>query len=250
MMNNIANPATDLLNHINQISDSIIGASDSGHLTAALWQLNEALGCDGAVFMSFARDDETLESYRYVVACPLAWCNEYNAKAWFTIDPCLLYAMTNTEPALIRDIPLRSTGQKNMMAAASMAGFKSGLVIPAHSSIGRTRMGVLYVGSSDPDFFNAAALARTRILLRALSGELLDWWIRKARTELLGDATLSSEEIELLRLSHGGHKSKEIAQHLSVSKAAVDQKLFRISSKFGTSSRKIAGQMAHDFGML
>lgn len=249
-MTNITNPAADLFIHINQISGCISEASDSGQLNNALWQLNEVLGCDGAVFMSFARDDESLESYRYVVACPLAWCNEYNRNAWFTIDPCLLYAMTNTEPALIQDIPLRSTGQKNMMAAATMAGFKSGMVIPAHSSIGRTRMGVLYVGSSDPNFFNEETLAKTRMLLRALSGELLDWWIRKARTELLGEATLSAEEIELLRLSHAGHKSKEIAQHLCASKAAVDQKLFRISSKFGTSSRKIAAQMAHDFGML
>ncbi len=249
-MTNITNPATDLFSSINQISDSIIGASDSGELNAALWQLNEVLGCDGAVFMSFARDDESLESYRYVVACPLAWCNEYNKNAWFTIDPCLLYAMTNTEPALIQDIPLRSLGQKNMMAAASMAGFKSGLVVPTHSSIGRSRMGVLYVGSRDPNFFNETALAKTRILLRSLSGELLDWWIRKAKTDLLGESTLTVEEIYLLRLSHAGHKSKEIAQHLSASKAAVDQKLFRISSKFGTSSRKIAAQMAHDFGLL
>lgn len=249
-MTDITNPAADLFNRINQISDSIIEASDSGELNAALWQLNEVLGCEGAVFMSFARDDESLESYRYVVACSLAWCNEYNRNAWFTIDPCLLYAMTNTEPALIKSIPLRSTGQKNMMAAASRAGFNSGLVIPAHSSIGRTRMGVLYVGSRDPNFFDEAALAKTRILLRALSGELLDWWIRKARTELLGESTLSTEEIELLRLSHAGHKSKEIAQHLRASKAAVDQKLFRISTKFGTGSRKIAAQMAHDFGMF
>lgn len=249
-MTNITVIATDLFNRINQISDSIIGARDSGDLNAALRQLNDVLGCSGSVFMSLARDDESLESYRYVVACPPAWCNEYNKNAWFTIDPCLLYAMTNSEPALIQDIPLRSTGQKNMMAAASLAGFKSGLVIPAHSSIGRSRMGVLYVGSRDPNFFNDATLAKTRILLRSLSGELLDWWIRKARTELLGESTLSVEEIELLRLSHAGHKSKEIAQHMSASKAAVDQKLFRISSKFGTSSRKIAAQMAHDFGML
>jgi DNA-binding CsgD family transcriptional regulator len=233
-----------------QINGAILTATGVPQLNEALWEISDHLGADGAVFTSFARDDETRESYKFVVACPARWCMEYNQNAWYAADPCLLYALANNEPELIQNLTLRSRGQKNMMAAAKDAGFVSGVVIPAHSPSGRSRIGVMYIGSRDPDYFNEAKLRKHRMLLRSVSSEMLDWFVRDEKKALLPLGDLSKEELELLKMTHGGYKSTEIADNLSLTKSAIDQKLFRLAKRFGTGSRKTAAAIAFRCGLL
>lgn len=239
-----------LLTKVLELTEHMASYGSSHELTAAMWRFNELLGLSGSVFASFAREDESRESYRFINACPPAWCQEYNANAWFTIDPCLLYALTHNEPTLIQDIPLRSRGQRNMMEAARRCGFASGIVIPAHSPSGRSRMGVLYLGSNDPQYLDESALKQLRLVLRAVTSELLDWWTKQVRTELLAGTQLSAEEKDMLRLTLDGLGSKEIAGHLGTTKNAIDQRMHRIISKFDSYSRRDAANLAFQYGLL
>ena len=239
-----------LLIQVIKLTEEMAGFQTTHELTAAMWHLNELLGLSGSVFASFAREDESRESYRFINACPAAWCQEYNANAWFTIDPCLLYALTHNEPTLIKDIELRSRGQRNMMEAARRCGFASGIVIPAHSPSGRSRMGVLYLGSSDAQYLDQLALKHLRLVLRAVTSELLDWWTRQVRAELLAGTQLTTDDVHMLRLTLEGLGSKEIAGHIGTTKNAIDQRMHRIIAKFDSHSRQKAANTAYQFGLL
>lgn len=247
-MKKFADP--NLLSRLFEMTERIASFTTTHDLTAAMWHFNETLGLSGSVYASFAREDDSRESYRFINACPAAWCQEYNASAWYTIDPCLLYSLTHNEPALIQDIPLRSRGQKNMMEAAKRCGFASGLVVPAHSPSGRSRMGVLYLGSDDPDYLDQSALKQLRLVLRAVSSELLDWWTRQVRTELLAGGELSQQEKDMLRMTLEGLGSKEIAVHLGTTKNAIDQRMHRLINRFESPSRRDAANLAFQYGML
>lgn len=247
-MTKISDPSR-LINVI-ELAEQISLMSTTHELTAAMWRFNDLLGLSGSVFVSFAREDDSRESYRFINACPAAWCQEYNANAWFTIDPCLLYSMTHNEPTLIKDIALKSRGQRNMMEAAKRCGFASGIVVPAHSPSGRSRMGVLYLGSEEAQYLDETALKQLRLVLRAVSNELLDWWTKQVRMELLVATQLSAEEKDMLLFTLDGLGSKEIAVHLGTTKNAVDQRMHRITSRFNSHSRRDAANMAFQYGLL
>jgi DNA-binding CsgD family transcriptional regulator len=219
-------------------------------LIGTLFEINDILDIQGSVFVSFARNDDSHESYRFVNASPPGWCQEYISNAWHTIDPCILYAATNGEPTLIKNIPVRSQGQRRMLEAAARWGFSSGIVVPSHSPSGRSRMGVLYLGSDDPERLDERALGQLRLVLRAISSELLDWWTRQVRAELLAGGGLSADEVAMLRLAREGLTSKEIAQSVGYTKGAVDQRLHRLSTRFGSPSRKDAAELAYQLGLL
>lgn len=220
-------------------------------LIGTLFEINDALDIQGSVFVSFARNDDSHESYRFVNASPPGWCQEYISNAWHTIDPCILYASTNSEPTLIKNIPVRTQGQRRMLEAAAQWGFRSGIVVPSHSPSGRSRMGVLYLGSDDPEALDEQALGQLRLVLRSISSELLDWWTRQVRSELLAGGGLSAEEIAILRLTREGLTSKEIACSLgTTTKGAVDQRLYKLTTKFGSPTRKDAAELAYQLGLL
>ena len=247
-MNAHLNP--EWITQVFNLTERIAAQENTADLTVTMWELNELLGLTGSVFVSFAREAELRDSYRFINACPAAWCQEYNASAWYMIDPCLLYSLTHSEPAPIEDIPVKSRGQRNMMEAARRCGFVSGWVIPSHSPSGRSRMGVLYLGSDDPQHFGKTAIKQVRPILRAISGELLDWFTRQVRQELMSGGDLSTDEKEMLLMTFKGAGSKEIANHLQMTKSAVDQRLHRLSSRFDSSSRREAAQLAYEFGLL
>ena len=247
-MKKLSDPS--LFSSVIELAEQISAMSTTHELTAAMWRFNDILGVSGSVFTSFAREDDSRESYKFINACPAAWCQEYNANAWFTIDPCLLYSMTHNEPTLIQHIPLKSRGQRNMMDAANRCGFVSGIVVPAHSPSGRSRMGVLYLGSDQAEYLDETALKHLRLVLRAVSNELLDWWTKKVRMELLVATQLTSDEKGMLLFTLDGLGSKEIAVHLGATKNAIDQRMHRIVSRFNTQSRKDAANIALQYGLL
>ena len=81
-------------------------------VTEVLYEVVALMKCNGAVFMSFARQDDSFQSYRYFVACPQFWCNQYVSERWFMIDPALVYAQLHSEPIAGDDIPLSTEGQR------------------------------------------------------------------------------------------------------------------------------------------
>lgn len=111
-------------------------------------------------------------------------------------------------------------------------------------------MGVLYMTSADPEFFTKATIPIAKMFLRALAAEMLGWWINKVRTDLLRETDLKPEEIDLIKLVHQGHKTKEIARMTKVSPAAVDQRISRIAMRLNAPNRSIAAKLAFENGLL
>lgn len=246
-------PALDdpaLMLHLQELAPALATAQDSGQLCALLWQLQEILQIDAAVFLFCAQCGERYQAYRSLLASLLPWGQLYERHGWHTNDPCLLYARSHTQPCLIRDLSFRSHGQKRLRLTALKAGCRGGVIVPAHAPEGMNRMGLLYLLCADPARFNARNLAQSGWLLQGLSAQLLDWWVRHERAEWRAHLALQPPDVELLRLTHEGFSSKEIARLGPYSKAAIDQRLSRTSRQFGTRSRKAAAQMAFQLGLI
>ncbi len=60
-----------------EISLRVSKSADASEVAALLGEAASLLGADAAAFGSFVKDDETYESYRFIVACDATWCLEY-----------------------------------------------------------------------------------------------------------------------------------------------------------------------------
>lgn len=238
---------------IHELTEAINQIPHRAHaveVTAIVKEVARMLGCNGAVFSSFVQRDEDFESYRYIVACAASWCNLYVEQRWFAIDPFLIYAQQHTEPAVGDEIPLRTQGQRLFRLRAREAGFNSIAVVPCHTAAGRSRMGVLYLTSEDPDYFTLETIALAKMCLRSIAAELLEWWSRKIRGELLRNLSIRDDELRLLRLAHQGFGSKEIARLFGTKPATIDQRFARLSLKLNVPSRAMAAKLAHESGLF
>lgn len=56
---------------------SIAEQSDEGQVLLILGEAIRAMRGESGVFCSFVREDESAESYRFLVACDPVWCSEY-----------------------------------------------------------------------------------------------------------------------------------------------------------------------------
>src|SRR5581483_6693548 len=126
----------------------IRGYETEAEVEAAARQIVSYFGLQSFVFGAFFRTGER-ENYRYLVGCVAEWCYLYNGNKWYAIDPFIEYAPKNANPVLASDIELSSAGQERMMATAAEHGFRSGIVVPAHSKF-TVRIGVLYLGMFGP----------------------------------------------------------------------------------------------------
>ena len=216
-----------------------------------LHAVREALGVEQAVFASFIRDDDSHESFRVMSAAPPQWCLSYRDEdEWFTNDAWLLHATTRSEPATDLEIAYRNRGQLSKREIARENGAKSALIVPAPSSAGLSRLGILVLGSSQDRFFHGQKLVTYKALCRSLAMELSDWWIKQIRRELLDEYKVTSEDLELLRRARLGHPTKQIATELGVSEGSVNNRFQRLNAKFDTVDRKATANQAAEYGMI
>lgn len=229
---------------------SIAEQKHEGAVVLLLKEAIEALGGEAAVFCSFVREDESTESYRFMVACDPVWCSEYQARDWWSNDPCLIYAAKKSEPARVSEIRVMTRGQKELLADAAKHGFASGAVFPAPSGGGISRMGCLTLGSSDPTYLAGAEFNQVRMYGRLLAMELNEWYIAKIRQEVIASAKLTDEDIELLTFEKRGLKSKEIARELDTSSSSIDSRFQRLNAKMNTSNRAESAKLAAEYGVI
>lgn len=208
------------------------------------------MGADAAAFVSFVRDDPSHESFRFLLACDPVWCLEYERRAWYTDDPWLQYSLHHTEPARGEDIPPTTAQQREILELASQFDFRSALIVPAPSSGALTRMGVLCLGSSVPAFFNDDGYLALKVLSRSLAMELHEWWLARIKNELLASARLTDEDLLLLAHERLGHSTKFIAAKLHMSPNAVNSRFQRMNARLGVPNRKLAAQLAAEYGVI
>jgi hypothetical protein len=225
-------------------------AADEAQAVEVLMSAANCMGAECAAFVSFIRDDPSHESFRFLLACDPVWCLEYEQQAWYADDPWLTYALSHTEPARASEISTGSGQQKAAVRLAEQHGFCSAAIVPAPSSSGLSRVGVLCLGHSQRGYFEGEGFATLKILARSLSMELHEWWVNRIKRQLVAEARISEDDLMLLRHERAGLISKEIAAQLGTSKSSVDSRFQRISDRLGVPNRRAAAALAAEYGLI
>ncbi len=226
----------------------ISGYETEAEVEAAARQIVEYFDLESFVFGALFRSGER-EHYRYLVGCAPEWCYLYNQNKWYAIDPFIDYALKNTSPVLASDIPLASVGQERMMAEAAEHGFRSGVIIPAHSGAA-IRIGILYLGTSDGLERARETLLKHRNLMRAFGLELLEWWDAKLREATSEALDLDELDLELLAKAHEHATAEEAAHELGVTLSRVRSRYERITRKLDVPNKRNAAEKAVALGLI
>ncbi|WP_322058449.1 helix-turn-helix transcriptional regulator [Paraburkholderia sp. J63] len=231
--------------------DDLLNAADEMELIPLVKRAVQAHGADWFVFVTLHPSDysDSRSTYRFLIGCRPEWCQLYNANHWYLTDPCLEYARSNTAPLLGSALPVRTAGQQRMLVVAAKYGFRSGYVVPVHTSE-RGRIGVLYLGSDHPPEQMEPRFHEARPFFRALAMELLEWSSGAVREEALQTTGLTPEELRLLGLVKTGFTATEIANELQVSSMTVYRQFQRINEKLRVARITAAVKFAEEHDLL
>lgn len=225
-------------------------AGDAAEMLEILAAANHVFGAEMAVFVSFIRDDESRESFRFLVAGNPAWCIAYQQNGWYANDAWLLYAATNSEPVSDTAIPLRTRWQRAARALATQHGAVSAYVVPAPASGGLSRLGLLVLGSAQSQYFDSPAAGTIKVFARSLAMEIHEWWVRQIRKEIIASNRITDDDLRLLALERRGLRTKQIADELNVSPASVDSRFQRLNAKFNRPNRRATANLAAEYGLI
>ena len=229
---------------------SLSHARDDSEAIDALRAAARTLGADGAVFCSAVRHDAALTIVRALVACDTDWINDYASADWFEDDPWLHYAAQSSLPIIASEIRPLGTRQLAMLDAVRSHGFASAVVVPAPSSGGTSRVGVLCIGSRLEGRFESSAFSALRPLACGLAMEVSEWCLRKTRAHLVVRAQLTSDDLEMLRQQARGCGTKEMARQMGIATTAVDTRIQRLNRRLGVAHRRDAIRLARLYGLL
>ena len=225
-------------------------ASDDAGAIRALEQAVRAFGASGAVFSHLVRHDASFSVVWTLVACDAPWTNAYASDAWFDDDVWLQHATQHATTVLASDIAPAPARQATIVRTLAAQGFASAIVAPAPSNVGRSRIGVLCVGSAQAGYFDGDALALLRPVVRGLAMELSDWWLRQIRASLMARAHVTAADLDLLRHEAHGHGSKMIGRILHADAAAIDSRFQRLSRRLGVACRRDAMRLGRLYGLI
>ncbi len=241
---------TNMLQALADLSARVSQAGSLADVTDLLEEAAACIGADSAVFVSSMRDDDSWQSYRFIVAGDMTWCQEYEAGGFYRHDPWLRQARQQSEAVLAEDVPVSTPQEQAVVDLARRYGFVSALIIPAHSPQGLTRQGALCLGSRRPGFFNAIDLQTVVFAATLLALRMHHWQIAHLRQRLLKDVPLTAEDLMLLRFQRQGWGSKDIARALNCSPLSVDSRWQRLNAKLGVTSRVAAAHLAAEYGLI
>lgn len=236
----------DLIGELSQCATE----ADANNLTK---EIVELLGAQSFVYTTLLPPDFHGEEgdLHYFIGCEPELCSIYHRRMWIMNDPFFDYARTNSSPIVGSKIKLQTLGQLEMMRVAAEHGFRSGLVVPTHTSMHASmRMGLLYIGLDLPEATGEPRLWRQRVKFGALGTELLLWWSLRLKQQAMRKYSLVDEEVDLLRFSKKGMVANEIAAFLDLKTTAVYRKLNTIKEKLDVDKIDQAVKLAESVGLL
>lgn len=239
----------DVMEAISQIADCVTEVETS----VLVKDIVEMLGADWYVYTSLLPPDgkQVDESFRFFIGCSAELCKLYNKRMWMMTDPFFEYARMNTAPIVGSRVKVQTAGQAELLKVAAEHGFRSGLVVPTHTSMdANKRMGLLYIGSELPAPVGEPMLLRNRVQFGALGMELLLWWNNRLRTQAMRKFSLLDDDIELLELSKKGRVACEIAAIYDIKVTAVYKRLNSIKEKFDVEKIEHAVREAEAQGII
>ena len=229
---------------------SLDAAESPGLAIGVFKRAIECLGGDAGVFTSCLHGDSTTVSYRSLLACDPDWAIEYARHEWFVCDPWIRHATHDSEPVRSSELRVTSRDEQAFVDASASLGFASAVIAPAPTCVGSSRVGVLCIGSSQPDFFDDEGYDIVRVLARTLSMEMNRWMLKSTRRELLERWHLAQLDIDLLRHEVLGHGSKYIGASLGVRPITIDARFQRICAKLEVPNRRTAARIARLYGVI
>ena len=229
----------------------VAAARSPAHALELLHHAKIEMGVDQAVFVSYIRDEDSHESYRFLLAADPRWCFEYQAHAWYGSDPWLIYTSQNTEVINASMIPFVTPQQREIRALAEKYGMVSVCIAPASSAGRNPRVGMLALGSAQSGFFNdEMAFGLFKLLAQSLAMELHLWSTRYERNELINELRLSDEDLSLLRLELHGAGTKQACGELGASSASIDSRWQRLNRKLSSPHRHASARLAAKLGVI
>ena len=135
------------------------------------------------------------------------------------------------------------------MALAADYGFRSGVVVPAHS-VSTVRIGILYLGTSEGSERASESLAKHRHLMRAFSLELLEWWDAKLRETSLESLDLDDLDLDLLTKAQQRATAEEAARELGITVSRVNSRYERLARKLDAPNKRNAVEKAVSLGLI
>ena len=241
--------APDYFARVSEVVLRIETTSDPACLVELLREATHLVGADVAAFMSFI-DDGECEAFRYLLACDPQWCVEYERCAWYADDPWLAYARRHSLPIRASEVVSSGPTQAELVRLAEHYGFRSTAILPAPSSGGLSRLGMLCLGSNSPGFFETPGFGAVTVVARPLAAALLEGSIRSTRDELVHAWRIKPKELALLDLQRRGMSTKQIAATLGVSPHSVNSYFQRVNAKLGVLNRKEAAHLAAEYGLI
>ena len=234
---------------INRVAE-ISKTEDPAEACVLLGECAKMLGATSAAYATFLEEDPWRQTYRFVLACHPAWCAEYQKQSWFSDDPWLIYARTNSVAARSSEIPVRTGSQQAIVDLARRFGVASSLIVPIPAAGAVSRVGVLMLGSSHPDFFQGSEYSKFKLHARNLAHEIHEWYVDFMKTQLLTASNLSDQDIELLKLARAGMGTKEIAKYTGQKISAIDCRFQRIIARLKVPSRNAAARLAAEYSVI
>ena len=243
----IASP--DYFARVSEATLKLETAADVGNVIDRLKETVEEIGADVAVFLSYF-GGRAATSFRFFLACDPRWYVDYEQCAWYADDPWLQYATHHAEPILANDVPVLGEAQAQIVKVAERHGFNSTVIVPAPARRQLTRLGVLFLGSREEDYFEADTLPALSVAALPLAMSLLNWSNRDARDELLRSAGLTPDDLVLLAYEWRRVSTKQIAKELETTPLAIHSRFQRVMAKMGVRSRRRAAQLAAEYGLI
>ncbi|MFM0224331.1 autoinducer binding domain-containing protein [Paraburkholderia dipogonis] len=203
------------------------------------------------IFSSFRVDTNgPTTDYRFLVGCNPEWIQIYQHRHWYSNDPYLQYARFNAVPSRGSSIQITSAGQRDMRAMARQYGFRSNLIVPAHSRA-TSLLGVLHVASEiEVEDGGEARLFEWQALLRAMAMTLLDVRMMAQRNLMVAKFELDDRDLTALRLVLVAEPAQEVAKSLGLSVASIYSMYSRINEKMGTNRINEAARLAQQYDLL
>jgi DNA-binding NarL/FixJ family response regulator len=239
--------------YFERVSEVVLKVSTHALASDVIELMHEAtirLGADVSSFVTFIREDVTLVSFRFLLACDPQWCVDFEANGWYTDDPWLAYARAHSEPILASRLILHSDKERGLVRLAARFGFESAVIIPAPSSGSLSRIGMLCLGSFTPGFFEDSGYAALKVAARPLATELHEWSTAQLRRELIEAARISDEELVLLERHRRGFTTKRIASSTGFTHASVNSRFQRLIAKLDVPNRREAARLAAEYGLI
>jgi DNA-binding CsgD family transcriptional regulator len=242
--------AHDYFERVSEVVLKVACGTTASDVVDLLHEATNRLGADVSYFVTFIREDISHSSFRFLLACDPQWCVEYESAGWYADDPWLAYGRAHAEPVLASRLTLDTDKEREIVRLAARHHFESTLIVPAPSSGGLTRLGMLCLGSATPRFFEDAGFAALTVAARALATGLHEWSTAQLRRELMEAARISNEELMLLDRQRRGLTTKRIANASGISHASINSRFQRLIAKLDVPNRREAARLAAEYGLI